>query len=52
MFWECMEDAKNDNKKIGMDKINTFMNFKKKVKVSYIVVLLFVAKHTCNFDLF
>ena len=30
-FWECIEDAKEENKTIGMSKINDFMNYKKKV---------------------
>ena len=30
-FWECVEEAKTENKEIGMVAIENFMNSKKKV---------------------
>ena len=31
MFWECMKDAKNENKDVGTERINEFMSYKKSV---------------------
>ena len=30
-FWECVEEAKTENKELGMVAIENFMNIKKKV---------------------
>merc|ERR1711894_208112 len=31
MFWECIKEAKDENKQFGTDRINDFMDFKKKL---------------------
>ena len=31
MFWECTEEAKKENKELGMAQIDAFMEYKKKV---------------------
>ena len=33
MFWECVADAKNENKETGSKKIESFMEYKKKVLI-------------------
>ena len=38
MFWECIEDAKRENKETGMNKIRAFMTYKKQVRYSNEVV--------------
>ena len=38
MFWDCMDEAKNENKKIGTDRINQFMEYKKKVISSSLLI--------------
>ena len=32
MFWECVADAKRDNGLAGVNKINSFMEYKKQVR--------------------
>ena len=32
MFWECIEEAKKENKDMGMKKIKGFMDYKKDVR--------------------
>ena len=32
MFWDCMAEAKTDNKQLGQTQINNFMEYKKKVR--------------------
>ncbi len=34
MFWECVEDAKVENKDVGTTQINGFLDYKKKVLMS------------------
>ena len=41
MFWECIAEAKADNKTLGQTKIDTFVDYKKRVgHIIYSVVSL------------
>ena len=35
-FWECIEEAKNENKQLGIKAIDEFMLMKKKVKPDFL----------------
>ena len=40
MFWECVNDAKRENKEAGVTKIEEFMDYKKKVgvRINFLIV--------------
>lgn len=35
MFWECLREAKQENKEAGVSHINDFMEYKKQVHVCF-----------------
>ena len=48
-FWECVEEAKSENKVVGMKTIETFMEEKKKVRRNHLFHTLFVSNDFTDF---
>ncbi len=40
MFWECINEAKQENKDLGMSHISQFMEYKKQVQFSLKSILI------------
>lgn len=52
MFWECVEEAKQENKEMGMKKIKEFTEYKKEVWFySFVFFLTYCILHSIMFQI-